>query len=221
MLEAVVACRVAVAADFVSTPLAADAVIVTHEVAAVGTVPAGPVSQLHVGVIRAVAFQDLTHQDEKVQEPPLLERISDRCPTIAFAEVAVTYVRVRRLRAAGGRVGVLSDYLVGPMIAQFAPVDDNPKRPQVNPLQHDTIRLDGDGCLGDVDLDLLEFGIQGKQVGKDIAFAGDTCRMMPVSKAGAHPNQFIDALRDATCKLLFELPHGACPALPFRLVDWA
>jgi len=78
MLEAVVAGRGALAADFVSAPLAAVAIIVTYETAAAGTVSAVPVCQLHVGGVRAVRFQDLTHQDEEVQEPPLLDRVSDR-----------------------------------------------------------------------------------------------------------------------------------------------
>jgi len=133
--------------------------------------------------------------------------------------MGVSDVRVRRVGTAGGRVGVLSDHFVGPVVAQIAPVENDPKRPQVDPLQHDAVRFDGDGRLADVDLHSLEFGVQGEQIGEDVAFAGDIRHAVPVFETLAYLDQFVAALRDAADKLLFELLLGPCPTAQFRLVD--
>lgn len=80
---------------------------------------------------------------------------------------------MRHVVQAIGRVGLLGNDLVGTSAADLLPGQHDPERAQVHTFQHDRRRQHTHRSLLEVQLDLVEFLFQGRQIRHDLARRSD------------------------------------------------
>ena len=87
-----------------------------------------------------VGLQDLVHEHEEVEQPPLRQGCPDGHGPVAFTERLITHVRMDHVPVRLGSRSSLRDDFVGMRPANAVPVQDDPVRSQVDAFQDD--------CLG-------------------------------------------------------------------------
>ena len=80
--------------------LAAGALVLVDQRAAVAAADAVPLFQADVGARRVVGLEDLTHEEEEVEQSPLLQGAANGRAALALAELVVLDVRMRGIAAA-------------------------------------------------------------------------------------------------------------------------
>ena len=71
-------------------------IVLSGQRAAIAAMCAIPMRQPHEGAGRVVGFQDLSHEDKEIQQPPLLQGLANRTLSGPLAEGIVPDVRMRR-----------------------------------------------------------------------------------------------------------------------------
>jgi hypothetical protein len=144
-----------------------------HLPAAITAGDSAPVAQANMGAVGVVGLQHLPHEDKEIEQPARTERSFDSCGSIPFAEKLSADVWMRDVRFVIRRIGIVGNYLVGPLLANPLPFEHDPKRPQSAAFEHDGGRPDTDDLVAQIKLALLEFIRQGRQIGSDLARCGD------------------------------------------------
>ena len=143
---------------------AAVAVLLRHVSSAVVAGYPVPGIQLGVGAAAAIGVEQLGYQEEQVVEADLGHRCPDRRSALALAERLALDVRMGYLLVGGGRVRIERHHAIGMRRTQFMPIQPNLETPKLDPLQHDRIGRDAQCVPFEVDLDLIEFPLEGRDV---------------------------------------------------------
>ncbi len=158
----------------VFTRLAAVGVPFVYHSAAVVTADAAPQCQLYKWAFGVVGPQNSSDEREKIEEPSLLERLSNRVLSFPFAQDLIGHVGMRDVLATVGRVRILGDNSVrmAPRTPLPSPMQLNCKRSQINSFQLDRLRGHRDSTLAYVVVEPTELDLELNQVRVDLARCG-------------------------------------------------
>lgn len=151
----------ALVASCASTAVAGADVIAVDRVAAVRAIASGPLFESDIGAAGVVRVQNLSHEQEEVTQPSLLQRRTDCGLAISFTQRLALDVRMRDIVVTRGGVGFESDDFIRSLLIEPVPMQHDLKRPQADVFQRDRIGHDGDRVLLQIAVELTEFGLQG------------------------------------------------------------
>ena len=115
-----------------------------------------------------VGFENLADEHEEIEQPAAREGGLDGRRTVAFAKPMAANVRMRHIVPARRTMRLLGDHFVGLRLANAVPVQNNPERTQVDPIENDRLREHADLFLIRIDLQLGEFLAECDQVGYNV-----------------------------------------------------
>ena len=115
----------------------------------------------NVGTAGVVRLQNLSHEQEEVAQPPLLQRRANRGLAVSFTQRLALDMRMRDIVLARGRVRFESDDLIRSLLIEPVPMQYDLKRSQADVFQRDRIGHDGDRVLLQVAVELTKFRLQG------------------------------------------------------------
>ncbi len=151
----------ALVAGRATTAVAGADVIAIDRVATVRAIASGPLFESDVGAAGVVRLQNLSHEQEEVAQPPLLQSGANRGLAISFAQRLALDMRMRDVVLVRGRVRFESDDLIRSLLIEPVPMQHDLKRSQAGVLQRDRIGHDGDRVLFQITVELTEFRLQG------------------------------------------------------------
>ena len=142
---------------------------VVHCLPAIDAGNAAPAAQRHIGTAFVVGFEDLIHEEEKVQQAPGGQGCFDGRGTIPFAENVLANMRVSDLlvqlrTVRRQRPGIVSTGQANPL-----PVKSDLEGAQMQILEPDRPGDDGHGSLPQINGHLTEFIAQRHQIAGDIS----------------------------------------------------
>lgn len=147
-------------------------VVVGDLPSAIGAADPVPTVKLDIGTSCVVGLQRLADDREEVEQPSLLERFTDRQIGLSLAQSLAIDVRMGDVRTAGGLLGVGGHDAIGVGQPDSLPIQLDPKRPQIHPLQDNGFGGGRDASLLEVDFDFVKLVLNGQQVLEDMALAG-------------------------------------------------
>lgn len=154
----------------VATPTVRE-VLLGDAPAAVVALPTLPGRQGPVGTAGVIGFQDLPHDDTEVKEASLLRGLADPHLSLPLAEGVSLDVRMIGVIRISRRVGIEGHDIVGGGTSKPLQADDDAKATEVDAFQHDPPGRHSYGSLPEVDLEVIEFRLECRQVVDDVAEA--------------------------------------------------
>ena len=161
---------VAVAADVRAAPLAGPPFNVTDGRTAVGAFDSVPVRERHVGAIGVVGAQQVGDDREEVEQTPLLQRLTDRLATVAFANGFVLDVWMSDDLIGRSRIGFQRDHpiVMGMALSQITPIQADLKAPEVDVIKFNRVGGHRNRLASPIERDLVEFFVESNEVGMNV-----------------------------------------------------
>ena len=145
--------------------------------AAVATRLAIPVIQGNEWTFTVVIAQDRRHELDRIHQPALFQRLTDRIAGIAGTQRSVADVRMRDAGITCRRPGLQGHDVEAPRTgdAQAVPVQFDGEFTQVNVFQRDCVRGDAQAAALPVDLHRAEFVFELRELQEQVGRLG--CRL--------------------------------------------
>ena len=128
-----------------------------------------PVFKADVGATGVVGTEDLSNEQEEIQQSPLGQRGADSGSALSFTELSRLDMGMYYIGVGRGRVRVEGSNLVGLMFIQTAQIEDNLEAPEFDPFQRHLLRNNGDCGPLEIAFDFAELIAQRVEVTKDLA----------------------------------------------------
>jgi len=164
------AARRALVTDFAIASLARGRLVILHAIATVLAVSAIPTIERNVGAVITIGLQHLPHEQEEVQNPSLLQSLTDGRMPISFAEPLGLDMRMRDAGVGRGRVGIQSDDLVA---RALFPRHHDLEPAQFNPVQDNEVCGHRQSSFLQIVMNFLKLLVERGQVLKDLVHTGD------------------------------------------------
>ena len=150
--------------------LAVPAIISGHQGTAVAALDTVPIFQRHIWAAGVVGPQQVGDDHEEVEQTALGQRLRDRPATIALTDGFVLHMRMRHALVGGRRMRGGSDHavIVSMVCSRSIQFQPNLEGSQIDALEFNRLGRYGNRPLATIHRDLIEFLLQGFQVGMNI-----------------------------------------------------
>lgn len=122
-----------------------------------------PIGEPAIRRTGVVGPEDLGHEEKKFSQPPLFQRAGDRVSALAFTESLALHVRMRHIVATTGAIRFQGNDVIRLMTAELVQSESNFERAEVDFFQNDPFGPDAEDFGEPVDLDFVEFVLDGLQ----------------------------------------------------------
>jgi len=183
-------------------------IVFQRQLAARFAVLAEPIVEGHERGRVVVRVQDAVDDLEEINQPPCRQSPLDRHLPIPLAQLALADVRMHDLGVALGGMGSHGHDVVGGLVGETLPVEDDLERSQMNVVHVDFVGFDGQRVLLRIALVVGEFLTEGQQFFVKVAERGDLF-VRPCVRQNFQQRRAVD-LQSAECA-----PQVA-PLLPDR-----
>ena len=138
-------------------------------IAAVGTMP---VFKADVGATGVVGTEDLSNEQEEIEQSPLGECCADSCSALAFTELSGFDMGMRYIGVGRGRARIEGRNLVGLVFVEATQIQDDLEATEFNAFQDHFLSYDRDCASLKVAFNVAELLLQRNEVTKNVAWQG-------------------------------------------------
>ena len=204
----------ALVADVVIAALAPDSFVFASPIAAVDAGNPLGVRKTLKCAVRVVIPQHLADDYKEVVDPALFQSFGDWLRSISLAENLVTDVGMGNVGV--GRVeGV--DSILQSRAVEGGPFELDLKGPEVLLRQLDRLGRDRERVLFEVDMERIEFLVQGHQVAEDLCGRGDRPRGAGFGEPRGERFELSNQAAQLAVGFRFEQPQAGLPVLLAQL----
>ena len=161
-----------IGANAAFTSFACVPVILMRQSAAIAAVGTMPVFKADVGATGVVGTEDLSNEQEEIEQSPLGECCADSCSALAFTELSGFDMGMRYIGVGRGRARIEGRNLVGLVFVEATQIQDDLEASKFDPFQSDLVRDNGDCGRLEIAFDFTELLLQRGEVTKDLAWRG-------------------------------------------------
>ena len=211
----------AIVADIAFTSFARAPIILMHQSAAIAAVGTMPVFKPDVGATGVVGTEDLSNEQEEIEQSPLGECCADSCSALAFTELSGLDMGMRYIGVGRGRVRIEGRNLVGLVFVQAAQIEDDLEASEFDPFQSHLLRDNGDCGSLEIAFDFAELLLQRGEVTKDLAWRGQPDLGLAIREHARESFNRRSRLAQVLMERLAKASGGECPVVLLCLLDTA
>lgn len=139
-----------------------------HQLAAIVTLRRLPILQWDEGAGAVVGAKDLTNEEEEVEQTAFGQRRVNGILAVPLAKPIVLHMGMGDIRVGACAVRFERDGFVRSVILELVPAKLNPEAAELDVVQDQRLRVDGQEMLGGIDSETFELALNGDKVGMDL-----------------------------------------------------